>query len=233
MAQSCPKTCVGCGVRELGGFCSLGDEALLRLSDIGAGLRVKRGERIFLEGFPCDHVFVVCSGQVKVTLANKNGRVLILRIATPGDVLGLAATLQNVLYESSATAIEESELKALSRNEFNAFMSEFAQVAKNSARVVAASYSSAILSARRLALSGSAAGKLASVLLDWAERASHNSDEMCFIMPLTHEELGNMAGISRETASRLMGQFRQQSWITQKNDSLCIGNAKALQALFS
>ena len=81
----------------------------------------------------------------------------------------------------------------------------------NLAEAVAREYETAVLSARRLALSGSAAGRLASVLLEWGRRsadvewslgmATEKNDEVAlrFRMPLTHEELGTMARISCET----------------------------------
>lgn len=225
--------CLHCAVREQGGFCALSNEALRRLNAIGERVRVSSGERILMEGFPSRHVYIVCSGLVKLTLTNSEGRILTLRVATPGDVLGLAAFLRETPYEATAQAVRECELKVLSRKRFLEFLQAFEGVARNSAQALAAEYSSAVISARRLALSNSASGKLANVLLDWAHRVPESRAELRFVMPLTHAELGSMADISRETTTRLLGEFRERGWITFESSVVCIKDEKALAELFS
>lgn len=233
MPKGISRNCLECGVRAEGGFCALADEALRKLSSIGEAVRIPAGTRLLLEGFNADKVFIVCSGQVKLTVTSGDGRVLILRVATAGDVLGLAALLQGVPYESTAEAIEDCEMKIMLRAEFFRFMHEFEEVGTNSAKAMAEEYRTAVLSARRLALSGSAAGKLANVLVEWGHKASHTPDAMRFRMPLTHEELGSMAGIARETVTRLLARFRSDGLIAMEGPMMVIKNEPALERLYS
>ncbi|MGA2085779.1 MAG: helix-turn-helix domain-containing protein, partial [Terracidiphilus sp.] len=87
--------------------------------------------------------------------------------------------------------------------------------------------------AKRLALSGSAAGRLARLLLDWSRAASNGNgkQELRFTMALTHEEIANMAGTSRETVTRLLNQFRRDQWITIKGSSMTIVKPDQLERL--
>jgi CRP/FNR family transcriptional regulator len=85
--------------------------------------------------------------------------------------------------------------------------------------------------AKRLALSGSAAGRLARLLLDWGRSSSLNKPELRFTMALTHEEIANMAGTSRETVTRLLNQFRRDKWIIIKGASLTIVQPDQLERL--
>jgi CRP/FNR family transcriptional regulator len=85
--------------------------------------------------------------------------------------------------------------------------------------------------AKRLALSGSAAGRLARLLLDWGRDAANGKPEIRFTMALTHEEIANMAGTSRETVTRLLNQFRRDQWITIKGTSLTIVQPDQLERL--
>jgi CRP/FNR family transcriptional regulator len=199
---------------------------------------VEAGERVLREGFAPDHVYVVCHGTIKLTTSSRDGRLLLLRIAGPGDVLGLAAALKRSRYEATAETLETCQMKAIPRTQFLLFMQEFQAVSRNSAVAMAREYESAVLSARRLALSGSAAAKLASVLAEWGElilagehenEALRTGNEVRFHMPLTHEELGHMAGISRETVTRVLSVFRRDGLVRVDGNSMVLPDLRRMQ----
>ena len=217
------RSCVECTVRGAHCFCSLNTEALRRLDRIGTQVKYAERERVLDEGSLPDRVCVVCHGTLKLTTSSEDGRLLLLRIAGPGDVLGLASVLKGARYELTAEALEACEVRVIAREEFMEFMEEFREVGWNSAEEMAREYGSAVLSAKRLALSESSAGKLVGLLLDWGRKgAEHGAPEsgladesgvetaLRFRMPLTHEELGQMAGISRETVTRVLNQAERR-----------------------
>jgi CRP/FNR family cyclic AMP-dependent transcriptional regulator len=93
-------------------------------------------------------------------------------------------------------------------------------------------YKSAFFDARRLALSGSTAGRLAGVLLDWGRAAAGcNGTDMRFTMALTHEELANLAGVSRETVTRLLGRFKKEKLIQIRGASMLILSPERMELL--
>ena len=76
---------------------------------------------------------------------------------------------------------------------------------------------------RRRALSGSAAGRLAGLLLDLGKSAgSYGNYEMRLTMALTHEDLANLVGTSRETVTRTLTRFKKESFIQIKGSSILI-----------
>jgi len=233
MPRAISRSCLECAVRGGDCFCTLEDDALRTLEDLGEHVEVPQGTQIFREGFDPEKVFIVCKGQVKLTVTSKDGRLLILRIAAPGDVLGLAAALRHKQYEASAVAIEPCQLKWMMRADFFEFMKQFSEVGENSARSLAEEYRTTVMSARRLALSGSAGGKLASVLLEWAHRASLNKTQLKFVMPLTHEELASMAGISRETTTRMLTKFKNDGLIAIHGSTIVIEDEAGMEQMFS
>ena len=117
-------------------------------------------------------------------------------------------------------------------------METYAEVSRSTSQALAREYNIAVLSARRLALHTSAAGKLASTLLDWARRdeldnrIAHTSLPISFAMQLTHEELGSMAGLSRETVGRLLTRFRREGLIDQSDDRMTLNNPGRLEARY-
>jgi CRP/FNR family transcriptional regulator len=117
-------------------------------------------------------------------------------------------------------------------------MDTHADVGRTIALAMAREYNSAVLSARRLALHTSAAGKLASTLLDWARMdhldnsPTHTSLPISFHMQLNQEELGSMAGLSRETVSRLLSRFRREGLVDQTDDHMTLLHPDRLEARY-
>jgi CRP/FNR family cyclic AMP-dependent transcriptional regulator len=137
-------------------------------------------------------------------------------------VLGLTATLNDQPYEVTAETLEPCQIRSVRRRDFLEFLSQFGDVSRHTAQVIAREYHEVFLDARRLALSGSAAGRLAQLLLDWARTGSCGKPELRFTMALTHEELANMAGTSRETVTRLLNQFERDELIARHGAAIVI-----------
>ena len=239
------RSCVECTVRGAHCFCSLNVEALGRLDRIGTQVKYAERERVLDEGSVPDRVCVVCHGTLKLTTSSEDGRLLLLRIAGPGDVLGLASVVKGTPYELTAEALETCEVRVIARQEFIEFMEEFREVGWNSAEEMAREYGSAVLSAKRLALSDSAAGKLAGLLLDWGRKSTeHGTLEpglvneigvetaLRFRMPLTHEELGQMAGISRETVTRVLTKLKDEKLIEFEGERMIVRFPKKLEQMY-
>jgi CRP/FNR family cyclic AMP-dependent transcriptional regulator len=226
------ERCLDCDHRTLRLFCNLDEVALRRFDEIGTHVSLPGRVVVFDEGGPVNGVFVVCTGQLKLSATSKEGRTMILRIAGPGDVLGLTATLSDIPYEVTAESLEPTQLKHVRRPEFLQFLEAHAEVGRKAAKTIAKEYHAVFLDARRLALSSSAAGKLAQLLLEWANTSTCGRPELRFTMALTHEELANMAGTSRETVTRLLNQFERDHLIVRRGSSLTIVDSPGL-ALFA
>jgi CRP/FNR family cyclic AMP-dependent transcriptional regulator len=193
---------------------------------------------VIREGFPAGHLLILCSGRVKLTAASSEGRTLLLRVATPGDFLGLAALLQNALYGVTAEALGPCIIKSIPRADFLRFMTKYPDTGHSIVQALAREYNGAVLTARRLALYTSAAGKLASTLLDMARSCGVDSNAtlthlpVSFLMELTHEDLGSMAGISRETVSRLLTRFRRDGHVHQLHDRMTLSHPVQMEARY-
>jgi CRP/FNR family cyclic AMP-dependent transcriptional regulator len=213
-------------------FCNLTPEALKDYDGIGIMMSHARGAKLFSEGEAARNVFVICFGQVKISSTSRDGKTMILKIAGPGDVMGLSAVLANVVHEVTAEAIEPCQVKTVRKQEFIDFLGRHGIASMHAAQALSGEYMTVFHDAKRLALSGSAAGRLARLLLDWGRAAMNNGKpEMRFTMALTHEEIANMAGTSRETVTRLLNQFRRDQWIAIKGASLTITKPDALERL--
>jgi CRP/FNR family transcriptional regulator, cyclic AMP receptor protein len=226
-----PEDCLNCEHRHLRVFCNLTPEALKDYDGIGMTIRHARGAKLFSEGDGARNVYIICLGQVKISCTSRDGKTMILKIAGPGDLLGLSAILANVPHEVTAETIEPCQVKTIRKQEFLDFLGRHGIASMHAAQSLSGEYMTVFHDAKRLALSGSAAGRLARLLLDWGRSASNGKQEIRFTMALTHEEIANMAGTSRETVTRLLNQFRRDQLITIKGSSLTIVKPEQLELL--
>jgi CRP/FNR family cyclic AMP-dependent transcriptional regulator len=230
--RSSPKDCINCEHRSLRMFCNLDEVALEHYSSIGVAKDFAVGDTIFEEGTPGDSVYVLCTGQVKLFCASRDGKTLILKIAMPGDVLGLGAIISGSSYEVTAETLRPTHVKRIHRNEFLNFLEKNGEGSMHAAKALSDDYKNAFFDARRLALSGSAAGRLAGLLLDWGRAAeSCGKMEMRFTMALSQGEIANMIGSSRETVSRLLARFTRENLIQVRGSSVHIVAPRVLKSL--
>jgi CRP/FNR family transcriptional regulator, cyclic AMP receptor protein len=212
-------------------FCNMDTASLADFESIGLQATLPKGAKVFQEDEPSNGVFVICTGQVKLSCTSKEGRTLILKIGMPGDVLGLGAVISGSRYEVTAETIETTEIKSIRREDFLSFIRKHGEASLHAAKALSEEHKAAFFDARRLALSGSAAGRLASVLLDWGKAASCGKSEMSFTMALTHEDLANLIGSSRETVTRMLGRFKREKLIQMRGTSLRILSPERLERL--
>ena len=225
------ENCLSCPHREERRFCNLPDSAIGSLAAITSSAAYPRGATLFVEGQPARGVFILCSGRVKLSTSSADGKTLILRIAEPGEVLGLPATVTGTCYELSADVIEPAQANFIARNDFLSFLKDTGEAALRVAQQLGETYHSAISEMRTIGLSHSAGEKLARFLLEWAANYPEEKGQVRFKLTLTHEEIAQMIGSSRETVTRLLNQFRRDQWIQIRGASLTITKPEQLEKL--
>lgn len=260
MSSAVEHDCLNCRHRTLRVFCNLHADALAEFNGMGTLRRLDSGTELFSESTPVREVFVLCQGKVKLTTTSRQGKGLVLKIARPGDVLGLGAAVSGSLHEVTALATEPLQVKSIPRADLLAFLDRNAEGGVHATRIVSAEYESAFFGARRLALSSSSAARLASLLLEWAQASVEVERETAvlkiikldtekqdvvqrsaqpaqlsaaprFLMPLTHEEIAGMIGSTRETVTRTLNRFKRDQIIAIKGASIHLLAPEKLQEL--
>src|SRR3954466_958134 len=122
------EDCLKCTFREQRLFCDLSREALLKLQNIKATSVYPKGALLCLEGQPPRGIFVLCTGRAKLTTTWAEGKSIILRIAEPGEVLGLTAVVSNSAYEATIETLEPSQANFISHKDFVHFMKDYPDV---------------------------------------------------------------------------------------------------------
>jgi CRP/FNR family transcriptional regulator, cyclic AMP receptor protein len=99
-------------------------ESLRAFDEIKLLATYPRSALLFAEGRPVRGIYILCDGRAKLTICAENGKRLTLRIASPGEVLGLGATLSNTPYEVSAELLDNAQVVFVRRKELLRFLRE-------------------------------------------------------------------------------------------------------------
>ncbi len=189
------------------------------------------GAVLFVEGETPRGVFVLATGRAKLSIGSASGKVMILRIAKPGEILGLHAVVSKSVFQATAQTIEPCQVSFVRHDDFLRFLREHPQAALEAAKQLSASYQEACEQLRAIGLCDSARKKVARFVLEWAESGEARQDGIRATLTLTHEEIGQLIGTSRETITRALGDFRTRRWILIKGSTLVIQNKSALEDL--
>jgi CRP/FNR family transcriptional regulator len=224
-------SCVTCPHREERLFCNLSPEAVQKLSKITSRATYPKGALLFVEGQDPRGVFILCHGRAKLSTSSADGRGLILRIADPGEVLGLSGAISGKPYILTAEALEPVQANFISRQDLLQFLGENAQAALKAAELLGENYHAAFAEVRNIGLSQTAAEKLARFLLEWVDghRDTKNPDRA--ILTLTHEEIAAMIGSSRETVTRFFSDFKKKKLVQVAGSTVILRERAALENL--
>ena len=191
------------------------------------------GAVLFAEGQAPRGVFIVRRGKVKLSICGSDGRTLILRIVDTGCPMGVAAVVSGRPYEATAETQEPCEISFLRQSDLVRLMRLHGELALWATQHISADYASTCREIRDLILSDSASEKLARLLVGWLDQNTDARKPSHMKLALTHEEIGQMIGTSRETVSRLFAGFKKQHLIQQTGSTLVIPNRVALESLIT
>lgn len=223
------ETCHGCRFCAERLFRDLPASTLHSFDAIKTLSLYPKGATLFVEGQQPRGVFVLCAGRVKLTENSPEGKTVIVRLAEPGEVLGLSATISGDPYHLTAETIEPCQADFVRRDDFLRYLREQPEVCLRVIEMLSEILRAAHGQIRSFGKAHSAAARLARILLCWSEQMGDRTQGGIHLkLPLTHQEIAQMIGTSRETVSRLLGELRQQQIISLNGSGLLIKDRDAL-----
>jgi CRP-like cAMP-binding protein len=191
----------------------------------------KPGSILFSEGDPPDGLHILDSGRAIMFGSNARGKTFITKIASAGEMLGLNAIILGKAYLLSAEAMEPSRVSYVLREDFLNFLKKSPDASKQVIEQLSANYYDSQRDVRTLYLSSSIREKLARLLVSWVESGDHPNEQVWLNIDLTHEQIGQMIGASRETVSRTMSALSEAGVIVVKGHVLEIPSIERLREL--
>ncbi len=225
--SSC-KTCKLAGTGP-GFFCQLPASAIADFDAIKTTSTYPKGALLFVERQEARGVYVLCDGEVKLTISSAEGKTMIMRIARPGELLGLMAAMASQPYEVTAETIHPCLVSFVRREDFLRFLGKHPEASQAVVKQMSSQYRGACEQLRTVGLSASAQEKLARLLLAWSEGIKESKEGTRIKLPLTHEEIAEFIGTTRETVTRTLSDFKGRHLVTIQGSTLMIPSREALE----
>ncbi len=228
MSKRQTPICETCESRDTNLFCSLHAPELESFNRHKTQNRYRKGQIIFYDGNQAFGVFCIQRGRVKLYKLGPQGHPQIVRLAGPGNLLGYRSLLSNEPYHATAEALEDCDICCIDRE---AFLS-VARGNQDMAFKLLRKLSQELRQAEDLATSiaqKSARERMAELLIHLKE-AYGRQESLGFSIDLhlSREEMGEMIGITQETAIRLLSDFKKSKFIHVNERQITILNLPAL-----
>jgi len=225
------EECISCELRSDDFFCGLSDAALKALQKIKHTATFPTGAILFMEGQAARGIYILCQGRAKLLTTNSDGRTLILKIAGPGEGLGLNSVITGKPHDLTAEVLQPSQMTFIAREDFLKFLTEHGDACLHFAHHLGRDCQAAYDLVRSIGLCQSAPERLAKFLLDWSNGVTSTDGAVRVKLALTHEEMAQLIGTSRETVTRTLSAFKRQRMIELNGSTLVLRNKAALQSL--
>ena len=223
------ESCLTCPLVKDRIFCDLPQNVLASLDDISSAATYPRDAILFVEGQEPRGVFVICNGRVKMSTSSADGKSIIVRVAEPGEIVGLPGTISGKPYELTAEALEPLQANFIPRDAFLHFLRQHGEAALRVAEMLSQIYHATLAEVRYLGLSVTTAEKLARFLMDLPTTQSNG--HVRATLTLTHNEIAEIIGASRETVTRLFASFKREGYIEVHGSTIVFTNKPGLQKL--
>ena len=223
--------CTGCNHSKPGFFCTFSQPGLQALNDGSHKSVLPAGAILFVEGQTPRGLFIICSGKVNLSTTSREGKILILKTAEAGEVLGMSAAISGAGYETTAETATPCQLNFVDRAQILDLLQTHNEVGVQTAQCLSRDFQSAQRDIHDLVLSRSSAGKLARLLLSHSPDEDMDEHEIRIHAPMTHEEMAQRIGSSRETVTRLLSSLRKKKLIRSDGPIIVIRDRSALQEL--
>jgi CRP/FNR family transcriptional regulator len=215
---------------QVGLFTGLSEAELTFLAQRAVPRRFSAGEIVFSEGDPCAGMYVVESGHIRIFKTSAGGREQVLSIDGPGSSVAELPVFDGGSYPASVSAVEDSTLLFVSKQDFQALCLTHPQVALKVLRVVGARLRRLVGIIEELSFT-TVRHRLAAFLVRLAQREGTRIAEGIEItLPASNQELASQIGTVRELVSRNLSRFQQEKLIQMDGRRIVIANLKALES---
>jgi CRP-like cAMP-binding protein len=209
-------------------FETLAEADLERVAEVAVPRRLAAGEVVFREGDSSDTCYIVRSGQARATRAHSDGRVLTLAHFGPGDIFGELAMFDDERRSATVETVEDSEVVAILGGDMRRLLREHPDIA---VKLVVSLGRRLRDTNERLTRQSflSVQSRVAAVLSQLVAAAEVHGEAEEVLITSTQAELAQLAGSSRESASRFLAVLERAGIITQGRGRLVVHDPAALR----
>lgn len=218
-------------LRQTPFLAALPPESLAQVNPLFVERGYDAGQTIYAAGAPATRLYVVARGTVKVIRPTDSGPSVLLGLRTAGEFCGSLSALGDRDYRDSAVAQTSCCILSVSAGQFQAMLRRYPSVALATLDVLAARLRAAHDLIEQYS-SQPVEQRIAATLLQLGEKVGQEREGVRLIqMPLSRQDVAEMAGTTVETASRVMSQLRKDGLIQTGRRWAAIADRDRLAAL--
>lgn len=206
-------------------FCHL--EQLGRISNVKSHMAFRKGQIIFSEGSTAVGLYCVNSGHIKVHKTAPDGHEQIIRISKPGDFVGYSSLLANTRYAASATALEDSIVCLIPKEQIFKLLKENNHFAEGMIEMMGRSLQNTYQQLANLAYKP-VRGRMAEALLLLYNTFKDDSPANHVQINISRDDLASIVGTVKETAIRTLKEFKDSKLIETEGSTITILNQEGL-----
>jgi CRP/FNR family transcriptional regulator, cyclic AMP receptor protein len=210
-------------------FEAMGPQDLRRVAEVAVPRRFAAGQVIFREGDSSDTCYVVRSGHARAVRGNTDGRTIALAHFGPGDIFGELAMFDEERRSATVEALDDLEAIAIAGSDMRRLLREHADIA---VKLVIALGRRLRDANERLARQSfqTVQSRVAGVLIRLVEQArAEGAGQRDVVLRVTQAEVAQLAGSSRESASRFLAVLERAGIITQGRGRITVHDPEALE----
>jgi len=214
-------------IRRVPLFSTLTDDEFTQLAHVFVTRAYRKGQIIFLEEETGNYMYLVLSGKVKVSKAGTGGKETILAIHRTGDFFGEMSLLDGKTAPATVSAMEDAKIISISGSDFHKYLLHNEKVLLQIINVLCARLRQ-VWQTQSLS-SSTADARIRRGIYELAKRHGVRDAHGTIIdLKITHQELAEMVGTSRETVTRVLARLREQGIIEIDQRRMTLIDADAL-----
>jgi CRP/FNR family transcriptional regulator, cyclic AMP receptor protein len=190
---------------------------------------------LFMEGETAHGIHIISKGRVKLSISSSEGRVFIIRVTEPGEILGLHNCITGAPYEMTAQTLQSSRVSYVKGEDLLRVLRHSREACLAAVEQLGKTCHVAYNQVSSLNLSHSVSEKLARFLLSLSEEPigseKDGGDAARVEMDLTHDEIAQSIGTSRETVTRALASFRKRHLVNLRRSMLVVQNRPELERI--
>jgi CRP-like cAMP-binding protein len=218
-------------LRSIPLFASLSAGELEGIAPMFARQLVDANEYVFFEGDPPLWVFIVIEGRIKLLKYSQDGKAIILHLSRPGEMYGGVAAFGRRPYPFAAQALIPSVVLRISGPDFYAIMERHSEVSNQVVHELAARLIEAHETMKNLAVER-VEQRIAHTVLKLATvTAGRDCNRVAFDVPLTRQDIADMAGTTVETTIRVFSKWRRAGIVASQNGKVVVLDRQALEEI--
>lgn len=192
---------------------------------------VPEGSHLFWEGDYSDKLFYIKRGRVKLTKSTDEGKELILYMYQAGDMVGQADPFFSTKHSFTAEVIEESEVGVIEQKDLEILICQHCDFAIDFMKWMGIHHRLTQTKFRDLMMYGKP-GALCSTLIRLGNTyGEKNGDNILINKKITHTDLSNMIGATRESVNRMLSDLRKKDAVEYENGMIVIKDLGMLQEI--